>query len=222
MKYKSYSIAILCIIYIAIYTFNSWNLNISIKENSQNIINKIQESRKQLSTSNTATNTISNSNINLNLDSRIFKIYEEKFKVTKIVDGDTVHVRKILSDGNLENFTYKIRIMAANTLEKKSVDAREKCFANMATVFTTEKLLNKNVYLFGDKTQPLLDKYGRTLAYILEENANIFFNEILMYSGLAKTYKASPPAVEWEKYENIRVEIENAKKGIWDENLCKI
>jgi endonuclease YncB( thermonuclease family) len=76
--------------------------------------------------------------------------------------------------------------------------------------------------MFGDKTQPKLDKYGRTLAYVLSENDDKFFNERLMETGLSKTYKASPPATEWKKYENIRAEMEKQKKGIWDENLCKV
>jgi endonuclease YncB( thermonuclease family) len=222
-KYKSYFILILCFVYLSIYIFNNWNKSISIKENSQNILNEINHSRQTQSETVSDTVDIKNSNTeNVVFDSKIYKMYEDKFKVTKVVDGDTIHVRKMLSNGSLENFTYKVRIMAANTLEKDSIDAKEKCFANMATDFTVKNLLNKNIYLYGDKTQPKLDQYDRTLAYVLEEKSNIFYNEILMNSGLAKTYKASPPATEWRKYENIRLEMEKQKKGIWDENLCKI
>ncbi len=202
-KYKSFLVIILSIIYLTFYVYNNWNQNISVKENSQNILENKQ-------------------NNNLNLDSKIYKLYEEKFKVTKIIDGDTIHVRKILVDGSLENFTYKIRMMVVNTLEKNSLDVREKCLANLGSQFTYKNLMNKNVYLFGDKTQPKLDQYDRTLAYVLEENANIFYNEILMNSGLAKTYKASPPATEWRKYENIKLEMEKQNKGIWDLEVCKI
>jgi endonuclease YncB( thermonuclease family) len=216
-KYKNYLILFLCFLYLIIYSWNNWNTGITVKENSKNIISNIQESRL----SNENKTEIQDLSI-IKSNPKIYKMYEEKFRVTKVVDGDTAHIRKILSDSSLENFTYKVRIMAANTLEKTSSDVREKCFANMATDFTNKNLMNRNVYLYGDKTQPKLDQYGRTLAYVLEENSNIFYNEVLMESGLAKTYKASPPATEWKKYENIRLEMEKQGKGIWDLNLCKI
>jgi endonuclease YncB( thermonuclease family) len=119
-KYKSYFILILCFVYLSIYIFNNWNKSISIKENSQNILNEINHSRQTQSETVSDTVDIKNSNTeNVVFDSKIYKMYEDKFKVTKVVDGDTIHVRKMLSNGSLENFTYKVRIMAANTLAAK-------------------------------------------------------------------------------------------------------
>ena len=150
------------------------------------------------------------------------------FKVVKIVDGDTVHVRPVVfvDDKTKEKI---IRIIAVNTLEKTATNSKEKCFADLATDFTKSNLLNKNVKLFADNTQPALDKYGRTLAYVsipdYKENEingdTVTFNDSLMRSGLAKTYKAKPPAINYAKYENIRKESEKNKIGIWDEKLCK-
>jgi endonuclease YncB( thermonuclease family) len=158
---------------------------------------------------------------NLNSD-KIYKMYPEKFKVMKAVDGDTIHLRKVMKDENLENYTYKVRMMAVNTLEKDSPDIREKCLANLATQYTQQNLVDKFVYVYGDTTQPELDQYKRVLAYILIGGDTEFFNEKIMKTGFAKTYKASPPATEWKKYENIRLEMEKQEKGIWDAEICKI
>jgi micrococcal nuclease len=90
----------------------------------------------------------------------------------------------------------------------------------MATDFTKANLLNKKVLLFSDQTQPKRDKYNRMLAYVQVDGSLELFNETLMKSGLAKTYKASPPAVEWSKYETIRQTEESSKQGIWNPELC--
>lgn len=134
--------------------------------------------------------------------------------VISITDGDTVHV----SYPGIDNDT--VRLLAVNTLEKDSIDERERCFARLATDFTKTNLLNKKVLLFSDQTQPKRDKYNRMLAYIQVDGNPELFNETLMKSGLAKTYKASPPAVEWSKYETIRQAEESSKQGIWNPELC--
>jgi micrococcal nuclease len=134
--------------------------------------------------------------------------------VISITDGDTVHV----SYPGMDNDT--VRLLAVNTLEKDSIDEKERCFARLATDFTKTNLLNKKVLLFSDQTQPKRDKYNRMLAYIQVGGSPELFNETLMKSGLAKTYKASPPAVEWSKYETIRQAEESSKQGIWNPELC--
>lgn len=134
--------------------------------------------------------------------------------VISITDGDTMHVSYPGMNNDI------VRMLAVNTLEKDSVDERERCLARMATDFTKTNLLNKKVLLFSDQTQPKRDKYNRMLAYVQVDGSLELFNETLMKSGLAKTYKASPPAVEWSKYETIRQAEESAKEGIWNPELC--
>ena len=97
--------------------------------------------------------SITNSNTN-------FAPKNNEYFVTKIVDGDTVHV--------LDNFGKEeiLRFLAVDTLEKNSLDLREKCLANLESNFTKENLLNKKVLLEGDSTQSERDKYGRLLVYI--------------------------------------------------------
>lgn len=134
--------------------------------------------------------------------------------VTHIADGDTVDIR--LPNGDKEI----VRLLAVNTLEMTSTNTREVCFAKLAKDFTTTELLNKQVAYTSDPTQPKRDKYGRLLLYLQVAGESQTFNEKLMHTGLAKTYKASPPAQEWQKYETIRAEKERRQEGIWNPNLC--
>lgn len=134
--------------------------------------------------------------------------------VVHIADGDTVDI--LLPNGEKEI----VRLLAVNTLEMTSTSTREVCFAKLAKDFTTKELLNKQVTYTSDPTQPKRDKYGRLLLYVQVVGDSKMFNEKLMQTGLAKTYRASPPAQEWQKYETIRAEKERQQEGIWNPNLC--
>jgi micrococcal nuclease len=109
----------------------------------------------------------------------------------------------------------KVRLLAVNTPEKDAPDTREACFGRAATEYTRGQLMNARVTLYTDNTQPTRDKYQRLLAYLYVQNATTSFNETLMYTGLSRTYRASPPAVEYAKYERIRQDMERVQKGIW-------
>jgi micrococcal nuclease len=136
------------------------------------------------------------------------------YKVVHVADGDTVTIKD--STGNEEI----VRLLAVDSLELKSADPREKCLANLAKDFTTKTLLNQEIVFAVDPTQPKRDKYGRLLLYVSRAGEAKSFNQQLMETGLAKTYKATPPAQEWQNYENIRARMESEKRGIWDEKLC--
>lgn len=178
------------------------------KSNIYSFLNIDQNVNQKVTTSEISLNS------QINLENKNF-VYYNDFVVTKIVDGDTVHVKNSAGED-------VVRIMAVNTLEKDSTDPREKCFANLATDFTKMNLSNKNVKLYYDRTQPKRDKYGRILAYVQIAGENSFYNESLMNSGLSKVYKATPPATEYVKYENIMQNNILNKIGIWDEKLCNI
>ena len=151
--------------------------------------------------------SITNSNTN-------FAPKNNEYFVTKIVDGDTVHV--------LDNFGKEeiLRFLAVDTLEKNSLDLREKCLANLESNFTKENLLNKKVLLEGDSTQSERDKYGRLLVYITVVSSTKSFNEILLETGNARVYKANPPAINYKKYVELQTEAQKNNLGMWNNNLC--
>ena len=158
--------------------------------------------------------TIQNSN--LILDKNIYLI--GNYTVDYITDGDTVHAKD--SNGKEE----KIRFLAVNTPEIHNAASRELCLGKLAKEFTKENLLNKQVVLYGDTTQPKRDKYDRLLAYVqvLEANATgtPFFNEMLMKKGYSKVYKASPVATYYAKYLGYQAEAQKENLIMWNTQLC--
>jgi micrococcal nuclease len=142
--------------------------------------------------------------------------YIGTFNVDYITDGDTIHVKD--SSGK----DLKVRFLVVNTLEIHDADKRKRCFAEMGKNYTKESLLSKDVELWGDTTQPELDKYGRTLAYIKVVNSTTsdFYNDSLMKNGLAKVYKASPPGSLYNKYLELQNQAMKDGVGMWNSSLC--
>lgn len=141
-----------------------------------------------------------------------------KYNVNYVVDGDTFHVK---NENGKEDI---VRLLAVNTLEKNSNIEIEKCFANKQSEFTKNYLLNKEIFLYGDKTQPQRDKYNRLLTYaatstenFINIDNNYFFNDYLIETGNAKTYKASPAAYKLPIFEEKMLKAQNSKLNIWSE-----
>jgi endonuclease YncB( thermonuclease family) len=155
-------------------------------------------------------------NINLN-DPGIYFIGQ--FHVSKIVDGDTIHVTD--SDGK-ETI---VRFIAVNTPETHKDTKRNECLGNLAKEFTNTSLMNKDVLLFGDSTQPKLDKYNRLLAYVSTDTLatvtpTFFFNDILVKTGNAKVYRATPPAFYFNRYQDEQAQAQINKLVMWNNTLC--
>ena len=92
----------------------------------------------------------------------------------------------------------------------------------MQTEFTDTNLLNKKVYLYFDDTQPKRDKYNRLLVYVATTSTSTyFFNDLLMQTGNAKVFKATPPAKMYEKYLVYQTAAQNQQLGMWNSELCK-
>lgn len=142
-----------------------------------------------------------------------------KYKVTHVVDGDTFDF--INENGKKDT----VRIMAVNTLEMKETDPTKLCFAKKQTQFTKEYLNGKEVFLYADKTQGLRDKYQRILAYVATSSQDIsvsskyqnnyFYNDYLVETGNADTYRANPPAILFSRFESERRIAETKKLGMW-------
>ncbi len=139
-----------------------------------------------------------------------------KYKVTHVVDGDTFDFL------NEEGKKDTVRIMAVNTLEMKETDQTKLCFAKKQTQFTKDYLTGKEVYLYADKTQGLRDKYQRILAYVAtsSQETNYFYNDYLVETGNADTYRASPPAMLFSRFESKRKLAEESGIGMW-ESTCQ-
>lgn len=140
----------------------------------------------------------------------------DSYTVSYVVDGDTIHVKDKNGKEDI------VRFLAVNTLEKNATSTREKCFANMQAEFTKLNLLNKQVYLIVDETQPVRDKYNRLLAYVSTTSliTNYYFNDLLIQTGNAKIYKANPKAKKYDEFEIYQSIAKEKKLGMWNTLLC--
>jgi micrococcal nuclease len=99
----------------------------------------------------------------------------EKVTVERVVDGDTIRVQD--SSGT----EYKVRIIGVDAPETEKESQEGEFFAEEATQFAEQVLLNKEIYLERDVSDT--DKYGRYLRYVwIEEPDNGDEDTVLLYN----------------------------------------
>lgn len=130
-----------------------------------------------------------------------FSLFSQTGKVIKVKDGDTV---VILDDNNIQH-----------TIRVADIDCPEKGqpFSNNAKTFVSNEIFGKYVFIKSKG----LDRYGRTIGFVLYENKNLSLE--LLKRGLAwhySTYSNNKQMAHLEKVARLR------KKGLWvDKNPIK-
>jgi micrococcal nuclease len=109
----------------------------------------------------------------LSADNENSKFAREFGVVTRVVDGDTIHVK---INGNDKDET--IRLLGINTPEKK------KAYYDKAKNFLINGIENRSVELLIDGDDK--DRYGRSLRYVFYENRLI--NVEIVERGFATTF----------------------------------
>ncbi|MHB9002768.1 MAG: thermonuclease family protein [Coriobacteriia bacterium] len=133
--------------------------------------------------------------------------------VTRIVDGDTIHVR--MPNGTIE----KIRFIGVDTPESTN---QIEPYGAQATAYTANALSGKTIYLETDAE--LRDRYGRMLAHVWLSMPDTvhdgsvraqLFNAKLLLDGYANLMTV-PPNVKYVDYlRNYEGEARAASKGLW-------
>lgn len=119
----------------------------------------------------------------------------EEFRVTRVVDGDTV----VLEDGR------HVRYIGMDTPEK------ERPYYGEAKRENERLVKGKKVRLEYDVEKT--DRYGRTLAYVYA--GDIFVNAELVKNGYAMIY-TFPPNVKYAKtFLALQEEARKQKRGLW-------
>jgi len=126
---------------------------------------------------------------------------EEPFIVTKVVDGDTVHI-------NGES----TRLICIDTPERGEEGYQE------STKYLESLILNKEVILEEDITKR--DKYNRLLYYIFTKKGD-FVNEIMVREGYAKAYPYFPDTRLCPQIQEAEKQAKALGKGIWEPEEIK-
>jgi endonuclease YncB( thermonuclease family) len=151
---------------------------------------------------------------------------EIRAQVVKCVDGDTYRVRHLPFffssseyKGNLADNTIMVRIVAVDTPETAKFGSQGQKYGQVATQFTSDRLLGKtvSVKLYAR------DQYSRALGSVyFKEGFGIIKKDIaeeLLKNGLAVVYRQKggvhPNGIEYWDYIESRAKKE--KKGLWSE-----
>jgi micrococcal nuclease len=111
----------------------------------------------------------------------------EDGRVTRVVDGDTLHVRV---DGRDET----VRLLGIDTPELSPME----CGARAATRMLTRLAEGRRVELISDSTQDERDRYGRLLAYV--DRGDLDLGETLLRRGWARVYVFDRPFERLGRY----------------------
>ncbi len=134
--------------------------------------------------------------------------------VTRVSDGDTIQVR--LPGGQVR----RVRLIGVDTPERGDRNEDNRFWAEMATRFAVQNLLDKTVRLIPDREAE--DKYGRLLAFVSVEGAGIF-NEKIIREGYSAAYLRFPFRRDYrEAFRRAEAEARRAGKGIWGGRISAV
>ena len=129
----------------------------------------------------------------------------------KVVDGDTIWVD---NGGRV-----KIRTIGLDTPE--AVDPREpvQCFGREASAQAKIILGGQQVYLETDPSQDVIDKYGRTPAYVWTASGRLF-NLDMIADGYAHEYTCYVPYRYQADFKAAENDARTQERGLWSPSAC--
>jgi len=106
-------------------------------------------------------------------------------KVSKVYDGDTIHIVRIIKK---KPYRFKCRLLGIDTAELRSSNEKEKEFAIKTRDFLANLIYNEYVFVEFDD----FDKYGRLLCNVYIDHKHLrnklSINQMLINEGYAKAY----------------------------------
>lgn len=128
------------------------------------------------------------------------------YKVTEVVDGDTIEV-------DMNGTPEKIRLIGVDTPETKKPNAAVQCYGPEASDFTKKALTGKSVRLEADPLDDNRDRYGRLLRYVYLQDGSLL-EETLIKQGLGFAY-TSFPFQKKIQFAQLQDEAQKNKVGLW-------
>ncbi|HAZ02830.1 MAG: hypothetical protein A2W95_00475 [Bacteroidetes bacterium GWA2_40_14] len=148
-------------------------------------------------------------------------IIKPHYEIVKVVDGDGLIVRHLISNKEEEIRLYGIDAPELTPCKKLKQDEIETHLPGqfllklgmLSYQFLIKKApVNKKVTLIQEVGNEI-DKYGRTLAYVVLPNGNTL-NEIMVKNGYAKPYDKIF-CNELPKYQEMSLTAKTKKKGLY-------
>jgi micrococcal nuclease len=129
--------------------------------------------------------------------------------VTRVVDGDTVHV-------DLAGIDETVRYIGVDTPESRRPGTPVQCFAKVASARNAALVDGEEVRLRFDVERR--DRYGRLLAYVYRSDDGLFVNERLVRDGYARSLTVPPNVRHADRFARLQREARKARRGLW--NTC--
>jgi len=126
-----------------------------------------------------------------------------KATVTRVVDGDTIDVRK--KSGK----TIRVRLLGIDTPE---VYGGVECGGRAASALM-KQLATGRVGLKTDPRQPRYDRYGRLLAYVRKGGVDL--NRRMVWAGRAKVYVVGQRFSRYSSYKRAEKNARRDNRGSW-------
>jgi micrococcal nuclease len=126
--------------------------------------------------------------------------------VTRVVDGDTVHVR-IAGDDE------PVRYIGVDTPETVKPHAPVQCFGKAASAYNHRLVEGRPVRLRFDAERR--DRYGRLLAYVYRVRDGLFVNAALVRRGYATTLRIPPNVAHAGELAALERRARDGRRGLW-------
>ena len=124
--------------------------------------------------------------------------------VTKVTDGDTIHV-------TYQGRDERVRLIGVDTPEVSWYGGKAECFGQEAGLYTRGRLDGRTVRLEFD--MDLRDRYGRLLAYVYVGDE--LFNLTLVQLGYAASDPVPPDTARAAAFADAEREAKAAGRGQW-------
>jgi len=126
--------------------------------------------------------------------------------VTRVVDGDTVHVA---IDGADET----VRYIGIDTPESVKPNTPVQCFAKAASAANERLVDGRRVRIVYDAERR--DRYGRLLAYVYRADDGAFVNAALVREGYARTMTIPPNVRFADRFSTLARAAREERRGLW-------
>lgn len=128
------------------------------------------------------------------------------YKVTTVVDGDTIEV-------NMDGLVERVRLIGIDTPETQEPNSPVECFGAVASNFAHQLMDGKSVRLEADPINTNRDRYDRLLRYVYLADGSLFNAEIIK-QGYGFAY-LNFPFTKKEEFRQYQVEAREAGRGLW-------